>query len=186
MTGQEAVARVRLTDDAVDDLLHLKRKDPQIVRAVLKKMLLLERSPKAGEPLLGSLVGFRKLVVGNRDYRIIWRETRDVDQTPVLVIAEVWAAGARADSEIYKEMNTRLERVRSVGHPAAHELAAVLERLGKRYFDLAPKEEPKSTTQLPGWLVEALRANLQLSSDELTTLTQDEAQRLLAEYWSRG
>ena len=91
MTGTKAVVRVRLTDDAVEDLLRLKRKDPQIVRAVLKKMLLLARSPKAGEPLLGSLVGFRKLVVGNRDYRIIWRETRDVDQTPVLVIAEVWA-----------------------------------------------------------------------------------------------
>ena len=186
MTGTKAVARVRLTDDAVEDLLRLKRKDPQIVRAVLKKMLLLERSPKAGEPLLGALVGFRKLVVGNRDYRIVWRETRDVDQTPVLVIAEVWAAGARADSEIYKEMNARLERATSVGHPAAHELAAVLEKLGKRYFDLAPNEEPKSTTQLPGWLVEALRANLQLSCDELSALTQDEAQRLLAEYWSRG
>lgn len=184
MAGSEAATRVRLTDEAVEDLLRLKRKDPQIVRAVLKKMLLLERSPKAGEPLLGSLVGFRKLVVGNRDYRIVWRETEDADQTPVLVIAEVWAAGARADSAIYEEMNTRLEKARAAGDPATHDLAVILERLGKRYFDLAPSAEQEQDTKLPGWLIEALRANLGLNDEEIEVLTQEEAQRLLAEHWS--
>ena len=58
---------VRLTEDAVADLHRLGKKDPQIVRTVLKKMLLLERSTNAGEPLLGASIGFRKLVVGDRD-----------------------------------------------------------------------------------------------------------------------
>lgn len=186
MTHSRPAARVRLTDDAVDDLRRLKRRDPQIVRAVLKKMLLLERSPHAGEPLLGSLVGFRKLVVGNRDYRIVWRETKDADQIPVLDIAEVWAAGARADSAICKEMNTRLEKVKAAGNPATHDLAAVLEKLGKRYFGLAPSADGNQSSALPDWLVQALRANLQLTDEDIAAFSQDEAQRLLAEHWSRG
>lgn len=63
-------------------------------------MLLLERSTEAGEPLLGTLLGCRKLVVGDRDYRIVWRETVDDAHQPVLDIAEVWAAGVRADTPL--------------------------------------------------------------------------------------
>ncbi|WP_143758378.1 type II toxin-antitoxin system RelE family toxin [Corynebacterium efficiens] len=80
----EPRARVRLTDDAVADLRRLKRKDPQIVREVFKKMLLLERATDAGEPLLGALVGFRKLVVGDCDYRIAW------GKRPMMPISRSW------------------------------------------------------------------------------------------------
>ncbi len=52
-------AYVRLIDPAVEDLARLVRLDPQVLRQVLKKLLLLERNPEAGEPLLGALVGFR-------------------------------------------------------------------------------------------------------------------------------
>ncbi len=44
--------RVRLTEDAVADLQRLEKKSPQIVRDVFAKMLLLEPSNQAGEPLL--------------------------------------------------------------------------------------------------------------------------------------
>ena len=102
--------RVRLTDDAIDDLRRLHRKDPRIVRDLFAKMLLLERASDAGEPLVGALVGFRKLVVGDRSWRIVWRETTDVRNNPVLDISEIWAAGAREDGEIYSEMKRRVER----------------------------------------------------------------------------
>ena len=58
-------------------------------------MLLLERDPLAGEPLLGTLVGYRKLVVGNRDWRIVWRASTDQRGTLTIEIAEVWAVVAR-------------------------------------------------------------------------------------------
>jgi mRNA interferase RelE/StbE len=35
------------------DLYRLQKKDPRILRDVFAQMLLLERSPNAGEPLLG-------------------------------------------------------------------------------------------------------------------------------------
>lgn len=78
MTREVPRALVRLTEPAVDDLRELYRKDPQIVRWCFKKMLLLESSPEAGEPLVGGLIGFRKLVVGDRDWRIGggWTATR--------------------------------------------------------------------------------------------------------------
>ncbi len=66
-------AYVRLTEPAVEDLARLVRLDPQVARQALKKMILLERDPEAGEPLLGALIGFRKLIVGDRHWRIVWR-----------------------------------------------------------------------------------------------------------------
>lgn len=104
-------AYVRFIDAALEDLRALQRRDPQIVRAVLKKCILLERSPEAGEPLLGDLIGFRKLTVGDRHWRIVWRTTTDDTGSKVVDIAEIWAAGARADDEIYREMEHRRERV---------------------------------------------------------------------------
>jgi mRNA interferase RelE/StbE len=64
---------VRLTEPAFEDLQTLLRLDPQIVRWALKKMLLLERDPEAGQALHGVLIGWRKLVVGDRDRRVDWR-----------------------------------------------------------------------------------------------------------------
>ena len=51
-TGRHPAATtvvVRLTEPAFDDLRALLRLDPQLVRQALKKMLLLERDPQAGE-----------------------------------------------------------------------------------------------------------------------------------------
>ena len=53
---------VRFITPAVDDLLELEIQDPQLVREVLKKCLLLERSALAGEPMLGVLIGLRNCV----------------------------------------------------------------------------------------------------------------------------
>jgi mRNA interferase RelE/StbE len=94
---------VRLIDPAVDDLRALLRLDPQIVRWALKKLLLLERNPEAGKELHGSLIGWRKLTVSDRDWRIVWRVASDDTGTVIVDVAEVWAVGARADREVYEE-----------------------------------------------------------------------------------
>lgn len=185
MSYPEPHARVRLTDDAVSDLRRLQKKDLQIVREVFKKMLLLERSPSAGKPLLGALVGFRKLVVGDRDYRIVWRETTDDAHQPVLDIAEIWAVGARADSEIYDEMTQRVNQLQQLGHPQARALTAVISDMGRLYSGVPASPEPATVSALPGWLVQALQENLHLSPEAISRLSQDEAQQLLAKHWGK-
>lgn len=185
MPFPEPRARVRLTDDAVADLRRLQKKDPQIVREVFKKMLLLERATDAGEPLLGALVGFRKLVVGDRDYRIVWRETTDDAHQPVLDIAEIWAAGVRADSEIYEEMTQRVKQLNESGHPQTRALTTVISDMGRLYSGIEAHPEPSPAAALPTWLVQALRENLHLSPESITKLSQDEAQQLLVEHWGK-
>lgn len=123
-------ARVRLTRDAEKDLLRLVKKDPQIVRNVLKKMLLLQYSPEAGEPLLGKLIGFRKLTVGNRTYRIAWRHTVDDTMVPIVEIAEVWAVGARSNSEIYKDLIQRVDAIEKDENPETRALKKIVTDLG--------------------------------------------------------
>lgn len=54
-----------------------RRRDPQVVRAALKKCLMRERDPEAGKPLKEGRIGYRTLVVGDRDWRIIWRVTHE-------------------------------------------------------------------------------------------------------------
>ena len=72
---------VRLTGDAVEDLETLFKADPQIVRWALKKMIQIERDPNAGAPLLGGLIGYRKIAVGDRDWRVVWRVVQTTQET---------------------------------------------------------------------------------------------------------
>jgi mRNA interferase RelE/StbE len=98
------MARVQLTSDAREDLRDL---DGSARKAVLKAISKLRDEPeKRGEPLgsrqSGDLTTFRKLVVGDRDYRIVYRV--QPDQTVVVV----WVIGHRADNDCYEIALTRL------------------------------------------------------------------------------
>lgn len=164
-------AYVRFTDDAVQDLRALRRKDPQILRAVLKKCLLLERNSDAGEGLLGDLIGFRKLVVGDRDWRVVWRRTTDSDGATVLDISEVWAAGARADGEVYAEITSRLAEVGDTG--LRHALSEVVNLL-------APASEIEATPEpfddpVPPWLRDRLIHTAGLDDQTVADLTGEQA-----------
>lgn len=185
MTDPAPPARVRLTGDAVADLQRLERRDPEIVRTVFRKMLLLERSPEAGEPLLGALVGFRKLVAGDRTWRIVWRVTEDDHHEPVLDIAEVWAVGARADAEVYRELTERVERAQGNQRQSVRALASVVAEMGRLYRTVDVTPEPERGPDFPEWLANGLAAVLHLSEREIAELSVDEAQRRLAEHWSR-
>ncbi|WP_186293233.1 type II toxin-antitoxin system RelE/ParE family toxin [Brevibacterium aurantiacum] len=179
-------ARVRLTEDAITDLHRLWKKDPQIVRDVFAKMILLERSPQAGQPLLGDLVPFRKLTVGNRHWRIIWRHSVDEDHRPVLEIAEVWAIGARSDSEIYAEMKSRTDKLKRHGNPNAKPLVEILESFGSRKGSVYATPEPPKPTALPDWLEQGLRAELHMSEEQISGLTPSEAHQLMIAHWSES
>ncbi|MER8025906.1 type II toxin-antitoxin system RelE family toxin [Glutamicibacter protophormiae] len=174
---------VRLTEDAVSDLHRLHKKDPQIVRAVFKKMLLLEKSPEAGEPLLGALVGFRKLVVGDRDWRIVCRITEDASGMTILDISEIWAVGARSDSEVYDELTSRVARMGN--SPKIRPLKDVIIQMGRLYESVETTAEPARAPSLPEWMISALKDQLHLSDREIFGLTEQQGQEQLMAYWSR-
>lgn len=163
---------VRLTEPALDDLTRLAQKDPPAVRWCFKKMLLLERNPEAGEPLVGGLIQFRKLTVGDRHWRIVWRVTHDAVGDVYLDVAEVWAAGARNDDEVYDEMT---ERIASLGDsPVARTLADVLELLGKPAEGLSASSEPTRREVVPEWLARRLTGR-GVPAAEVTAMTPEEA-----------
>lgn len=165
---------VRLTSAAFGDLEQLARLDPQIVRWSLKKMLLIERDPFAGETLRGKLTGWRKLVVGDRDWRVVWRVVAEDTDTITVDIGEVWAAGARSDDEVYEEMNDRVARMKE--SPATVALAEVIERLGKIAAGLAATPTSEPTTQpVPDWLKERLRDQVGLDDADIGELDLEQA-----------
>lgn len=178
-------AYVRLTNPAIQDLHRLLARDPQIVRAALKKMLLLERNAHAGEPLLGNLVGWRKLVVGDNHWRIVWKVSPDSVGGLTVTISEVWAVGVRSDTEVYSEMSERLARAGSVAESAG--LAEVVELLGRRVArdDIHAAGEP-NIDPVPGWLRTRLVHTAGVPAAEVDGLTGEEAMRRWEQYMSSG
>ena len=178
-------AYVRLTAPAFEDLERLVKKDPQIVRWALKKMILLERDPEAGEPLLGSLVGWRKLTVGDRDWRIVWRITIDDDGSLNITIAEVWAVGARSEAEVYDEMNARIAAAEQTSSTIA--LAEVIDMLGRHAArdDLVVSVEPRADP-VPDWLRDRLVHSAGLLTLRSIEMTGEQATQRWDLYMTTG
>jgi mRNA interferase RelE/StbE len=114
------LAKVTLTTEAKEGLRDLDGSARLLVLKALKK---LETDPEQRGAPLGNraganLITFRKLVVGDRTDRIVYRV--EADGTVVVV----WVIGRRADSECYE---LALSRVRLYG--AEHELVGELVQL---------------------------------------------------------
>src|SRR5579862_3159384 len=93
--------RVELIDEAVEDLNRYAESGN--LALFLKKLLRLEEVGKdAVQPLGGRLTGWRKIVVGDRNWRIIF--TVDAEKR----VATVWVIGDRDDSECYAEAERRV------------------------------------------------------------------------------
>jgi mRNA interferase RelE/StbE len=151
-----------------------RKGDPQVVRAALKKCLMLERNPEAGEPLMGGLIGYRKWVVGDRDWRVVWRVTHDDSGAIVVDVAEIWALGARSDAEVYVEMSAR---VKALGRdPHTVPLAESIDALGKLAYGLAAHPDPEGG--LPPWLVHVLTSVVVMPESEVRHLSEAEARSI--------
>lgn len=173
---------VRLTDAAVDDLRGLFKADPQIVRWALKKMIQLERDPNAGDPLLGGLVGYRKIAVGDRDWRVVWRVQQDAVGNCLIEVAEVWAVGYRKDSEVYAEIRRRIASADSTTKSRA--LSEVLDIFAKQSHDLAATPEPAEPESVPKWLVDALLYVVKLPAPRVELMSRGEAEAAWTDYIS--
>ena len=115
---------VKLIREAADDVRGL---DGSTRALVLKALNKLRTSPELrglplGNNFSGNLSTFRKLVVGNRDYRIVYRCTDNDQVAVVLVVAK------RADNEVY---DLAVSRLRLHNDPQ-------MRQLGENLRDLKP------------------------------------------------
>jgi mRNA interferase RelE/StbE len=174
--GELPPVHIRFTDDAIDDL---RRIGHDAARQVLKKFGLLRRNPLAGPPLAGELTGYRKLVVGNRTWRIVYR----VEDARTIIVCEIWAVGPRADGEVYREAVARVARSRGTGQRLVS-LAGVLESFGRLARGLVP-DEPEPPAIVPSWLAEKLITKMGLRPEVVAALSVDEAVAQWEEFMRR-
>jgi mRNA interferase RelE/StbE len=96
--------RVQLIDDALADLEKLAESGKK--KAFLKKLLEIEQKGSAAGVALGrDLAGWRKITVGDRNWRIIFRVN------PEETVATVCVIGDREDEACYEEAQKRAEDV---------------------------------------------------------------------------
>jgi len=172
-------AQLRLIEAAAHDLTMLVRSDPQIVRQVLKRLLYIEREPTVGDPLLGDLIGFRKLTVGDRHWRIIWRVVTQPNGDLVVEIAEIWGVGARRDAAIYAEMTRRVATLPK--NPRTVALADVIESLGRAAMGFHVDEQ-KRREPPPEWLLSRLVYTAGFARREVEALDGEAAMELWEGY----
>jgi mRNA interferase RelE/StbE len=95
--------RVELLDDAVVDLA--RQAESGKLKLFFKKLLEIEqKGAEAGEPLGRDLVGWRKITVGNRNWRMVFRVDRDE------AVATICVIGDREDGLCYEEAKRRADR----------------------------------------------------------------------------
>jgi len=170
------MAEVQFTDAALDDL---RRLGPDAAPRVLRKVLLLEQNPEAGQPLGGSLTGFRKLVVGRNTWRVVYRVVGSTVE-----ICEVWAVGHRRNAEVYAEAAARA-RSAAEQRPELSVLADVVKRLGRlvQGADQASSPpRPPRPEPVPDWLADRLIHTVGLRREQVAALDLRRAVDLWADY----
>lgn len=112
--------RVQLIPDAIDDLVRYAQTGN--IRLFLQKLVRLESVGKsAGQPLARGLTGYYKIVVGDRDWRIVFT----VD--PAESVATVIVIGDRADAACYEQAQKRIAALPSAAPELVSLAAAMLE-----------------------------------------------------------
>lgn len=178
---------LRFTKAAIDDLLGLQKKNRPALGWAMKKFLLIARDPEAGAPLGGGLHGYRKLTISDRDWRIIWRVTFDDAGHLIVDIGEIWAVGARKDSEVYEEMRRRVASLPT--GPQTKTLEEVLEMLGA---SLTKKRRPPQSrispddAPAPQWLLSDLVNVAGYAREEVESLFERQAMSAWVAFRSRS
>lgn len=161
------MAEIVFTDAAIDDL---RRLGPSVAPRILKKILLLETNAYAGQPLARDLATYRKLIVGDNTWRVVYR----VDDGGVAVICEIWAAGARSDAEVYAEASARVHAAKNAA-PDLVALGAVVERLGALAGGGPIVTATTAPDAVPSWLAERLVVTARMDHAVVAAMTEEEA-----------
>ncbi len=179
-----SAAKVVFTESAANDLREFKKSAPSILPLLLKKLLLIQRNPFAGEVLLGGLIGYRKLSFGNRHWRIVWRVIEDESNTPVIEIAEIWAIGARANSAVYAEVRKRIEHLGQT--PQTQAISSIIDRLSRSSFDFEDDgNQPDVSDPVPSWLADRLEKQIGMDRSEITLPSGEAAMKVWEDFITR-
>ena len=117
--------RVELIAEAVEDLAGYM--ETAIFPHLLAKLVRLEEVGKdAGVPLSRNLTGWRKIVVGDRAWRIIFTTN------PAETTATVWVIGDRDDAACYEAAARRVETLPK-DQAQKTSLAAAMYQLSQRH-----------------------------------------------------
>jgi mRNA interferase RelE/StbE len=167
-------------------LVALQKKNRPALKWAMKKFLLIERNPEAGAPLGGGLHGYRKLTVGDRDWRIVWRVTFDDTGHLIVDVGEIWAVGARKDSEVYDEMRRRVAALPEGPQTKTfEEVLAMLEASLTRRRRPAPSPPTADDALAPKWLVDDLVNLAGYQRNDVETLTERQAMSAWVAFRSR-
>jgi mRNA interferase RelE/StbE len=167
-------------------LVALQKKNRPALKWAMKEFLLIERNPEAGAPLGGGLHGYRKLTVGDRDWRIVWRVTFDDTGHLIVDVGEIWAVGARKDSEVYTEMRRRVAALPEGPQTKIfEEVLALLEASLTKKRRPAPSHPTTDDTLAPTWLVDDLVNLAGYVRSDVEALTERQAMSAWVAYRSR-
>jgi mRNA interferase RelE/StbE len=115
--------RVELVDEAIVDLADLAESGN--LKQFFRKLVEIEANgSQAGEPLGRNLVGWRKITVGNRNWRIVFRVDKEE------AVATVCVIGDREDAACYEEAQRRAQQISDAD--ATSLAASMMELLGSR------------------------------------------------------
>ena len=130
--------RVELIDEAVVDLAD--QAESGMLRPFFKKLLEIEEhGVAAGAPLGKNLVGWRKLTVGNRDWRIVFRVNRENTVATICVI------GDREDAACYEEAKRRAQRAKNADATSLAE--SMMDLFGTRKQRRTAKQKHKAAAR---------------------------------------
>ena len=130
--------RVELIDEAIVDLAD--HAESGVLRQFFKKLLEIEQNgAEAGEPLGKDLVGWRKLTVGKRNWRIVFRVNRAEEVATICVI------GDREDAACYEEAQRRAKRAEDAD--AASLAESMMDLFGTRKERKAARRKHKASAR---------------------------------------
>jgi mRNA-degrading endonuclease RelE of RelBE toxin-antitoxin system len=159
--------QLELISYAADDFRYITKKNSSLKKLILVKLLAIESEPALmGQPLTGSLADMRKIKVGDRIWRIVWKVLKKNSQ--------VWGIGKRDHSEIYKEVERRINILGS--NPETLPLANLLLQLQAKVLPDLIRSDISEEILL------ALHVEMGLSAQTITTLSPNEAESLYERY----
>ena len=128
------------------------------------------------------MVGYRKITVGHRDWRVVWRVVQYDAGDFRLEIAEVWAVGYRKDNDVYEEIRQRVADADS--SPTTKALTEILDLFTKQASDLTATPEPEKPESVPKWLTDALLHVVHLTASQIQEMTLEEAEMAWSDHIS--
>lgn len=118
---------------------------------------------------------WRKITVGDRDWRLVWRVTYDDAGAVIVDVAEDLGVRRAQHVEMYQEMAARIAT--ALQNPP-HQGADVLAPLGRLTDNTEAAPELATPEPPPKWLQESLLCVVRLPADQVDAIDRDGAEQV--------